>query len=76
MERPLACIVTKAAIAPAALAGFLTDRFPSWWVPRHYAPVEAIPRTATGKIDKKALRALLDDGTLVPVAAEAAPRSG
>jgi fatty-acyl-CoA synthase len=58
-ERPLACIVADedARPAPADLAGFLTGKVASWWVPERWAVVEEIPKTSVGKIDKKRLRA-------------------
>lgn len=56
-ERPHAFLVA----APSAglddeLRALLADRFPRWWVPDRFEVVESIPRTTTGKPDKKALR--------------------
>ena len=57
-ERPCACVVLKPGTTPDApgLLGSLEARFPRWWVPDHVVFMEAIPRTATGKPDKRALR--------------------
>ena len=43
---------------PAVFRGFLAERVARWWVPEAVEIIEAIPIGATGKIDKKALRAL------------------
>ncbi len=57
-ERPWAFVVPEAdaVLDPEALADPLTDRFPSWWLPDRILLVDGIPRTATGKFDKKELR--------------------
>lgn len=58
-ERPLACVVLK----PGAAAGkedVLTpvrEQFPAWWVPDDVVFLAALPKTGTGKFDKKVLRA-------------------
>ena len=44
------------ALYPAALRAFLEARFAKWWVPDAFEFVDAIPRTATGKFLKSALR--------------------
>ena len=60
-ERPCACVVRRSGATPEAEALLepLSDRFPKWWVPDRVVFVDAIPRTSTGKVDKKALRAWL-----------------
>jgi fatty-acyl-CoA synthase len=57
-ERPMACVVLKDGheATPEELRQHLGDRFPSWWVPDEVEFVESIPRTSTGKFDKKVLR--------------------
>ncbi|MFI1524546.1 long-chain fatty acid--CoA ligase [Kitasatospora cineracea] len=65
-ERPLALVVLRpddSATAPGeehrlrALRDFLARHVARWQVPEHWAAVPAIPKTSTGKSDKKALRA-------------------
>jgi fatty-acyl-CoA synthase len=60
-ERPAAFVVLRAPgqTEAEALLSHLGASFPAWWVPDRVVFVEAIPRTATGKFDKKALRARL-----------------
>jgi fatty-acyl-CoA synthase len=53
-ERPLA-LVTGTASADE-LRAFLRGRVAKWWIPERFEFVEAIPRTAVGKYDKRALR--------------------
>lgn len=62
-ERPWACVVRRPGTSPdvEALLAPLVERFPKWWVPDRVVFVDAVPRTATGKFDKKALRAWLRD---------------
>ncbi len=57
-ERPWACVVLRSGKSePAeALLAPLGERFPSWWVPDRVVFVDALPRTATGKFDKRTLR--------------------
>ncbi|HKJ03439.1 MAG TPA: long-chain-fatty-acid--CoA ligase [Longimicrobiales bacterium] len=63
-ERPWACVVPRPGTTPApeAILAPLALRFPTWWVPDRVVFVDAVPRTSTGKFDKKALRAWLRDG--------------
>jgi fatty-acyl-CoA synthase len=65
-ERPMACIVLREGheVTEAELDEFLGERFPAWWLPDHYEIVDAIPRTSTGKFDKKVLRDRFDELTL------------
>lgn len=57
-ERPLACVVTAAgaAIDREDLRSFLADDFPNWWLPDNIVFISEVPKTATGKFDKKVLR--------------------
>ncbi len=65
-ERPLACVVLAAgAVCTASdLHTHLADRVAKWWLPDEFAFIDAVPRTGTGKYDKKLLRRQLADGTL------------
>nr|WP_254822045.1 long-chain fatty acid--CoA ligase [Haloglomus halophilum] len=65
-ERPMACIVLREGheVTEDELDEFLGERFPAWWLPDHYEIVDAIPRTSTGKFDKKVLRDRFDELTL------------
>lgn len=62
-ERPLLVYTMKshAEISAEEVLGFLKQRLPSWWVPESAILVEDIPLTATGKVDKKQLRAVYAD---------------
>ena len=57
-ERPLACVVLRPGAAATAeeLRAHLEPSFARWWLPERFAFVDAIPRTATGKFKKTALR--------------------
>jgi fatty-acyl-CoA synthase len=65
-ERPLACVVCRpgASPEPPALREHLSDRVAKWWLPDAWAFIEEVPKTSTGKFDKKVLRARLADGEL------------
>lgn len=57
-ERPLLLVVPKpgATIDKAKIRAFLAERVASWWLPDDVVTVQEIPHTATGKINKAALR--------------------
>lgn len=57
-ERPWAFVVPEpeAVLDPETLTEPIADRFPRWWLPDRVLLVDEIPRTATGKFDKKELR--------------------
>ncbi|HYG56715.1 MAG TPA: fatty-acid--CoA ligase, partial [Symbiobacteriaceae bacterium] len=59
-ERPLACIVArpeaKDALDKQAIMAFLRTRFPHYWVPDDAIFLSDLPKTGTGKFDKKVLR--------------------
>ncbi|WP_254524444.1 long-chain fatty acid--CoA ligase [Natrinema caseinilyticum] len=57
-ERPLAAVVrTDNSVTEDELKRYLNEQeFPDWWVPEAIVFVEGIPKTSTGKYDKKALR--------------------
>jgi fatty-acyl-CoA synthase len=63
-ERPLACVVPRGSVDPAALAKFLDGKVASWQVPENWAFVDEVPKTSVGKFDKKVLRARYADGGL------------
>ena len=57
-ERPLLLVVAKAghAIDPKALLASYDGHVPKWWLPDAVLAVDELPHTATGKINKLALR--------------------
>ena len=57
-ERPLAAVVLRNGIqaTPEELREHLAREFPKWQLPDRIEFVAAIPRTATGKFKKTALR--------------------
>ena len=62
-ERPLMIIQAApgAAIDHAAISEFLEKVVARWWVPDAVETISAMPLTATGKIDKRALRTRFAD---------------
>jgi fatty-acyl-CoA synthase len=61
-ERPHAFVVSAGEVSPEELREFLATRVARWWIPDTFEVVPEIPRTSTGKFDKKVLRARLDQG--------------
>jgi fatty-acyl-CoA synthase len=57
-ERPLLVVVAKPGRAPTreGVLAHLAGRVAKWWMPDDVVVVEEIPHTATGKIQKTALR--------------------
>jgi fatty-acyl-CoA synthase len=57
-ERPLLIVVPKAGVRPTreSLLAFLDGKIAKWWMPDDAVLVDSIPHTATGKIQKTALR--------------------
>lgn len=57
-ERPLLVIVPKPGKAPSReeMLAYMTGKVAKWWLPDDVVLVDAIPHTATGKIQKTALR--------------------
>ncbi len=57
-ERPLAVVVLKPGqdVSSEELITFITPQFAKWWLPEAIEFVQTIPRTATGKFLKTALR--------------------
>ena len=65
-ERPLLLLVPAdpaAPPSPADVRAFLKGKVASWWVPERVLVVPDIPHTATGKINKVALREKYGDGS-------------
>ena len=62
-ERPLLLVVPREGrtIDPAALLATYEGRVAKWWVPDAVVVVESLPRGATGKLNKVALRAAWAD---------------
>jgi fatty-acyl-CoA synthase len=62
-ERPLLAVVRVAggAVSEAELLDFLRPRVARWWLPDEIRFIDAMPHTATGKINKLALRAQFAD---------------
>jgi fatty-acyl-CoA synthase len=57
-ERPLLIVVVKPGRAPTkqAILDFMEGKIAKWWMPDDVVFVDEIPHTATGKIQKMALR--------------------
>jgi fatty-acyl-CoA synthase len=68
-ERPVLVVERDASARSDNLLALLRGRVADWWIPREVAEVAAMPLAATGKIDKVRLRAALESGCLVAVAA-------
>lgn len=67
-ERPLAVIVLASGEDEIAAIGrlrhFLGDKVAKFWVPEYWCFISEIPKTSVGKMDKKVLRAMLEDNQL------------
>jgi fatty-acyl-CoA synthase len=70
-ERPLLVIVLKKGetATKEELLGFMQGKIVKWWMPDDVAFVDEIPHTATGKIQKLALRKQFADYVLPTVQA-------
>jgi fatty-acyl-CoA synthase len=70
-ERPLLVIVPKKEQTPTKdeILGFMQDKVAKWWMPDDVVFVDEIPHTATGKIQKMALRERFKDYVLPSAAA-------
>ena len=57
-ERPLAVVVAREGnqVSASELKEYLSPLVAKWWIPDAFEFVEAIPKTATGKFKKTALR--------------------
>jgi fatty-acyl-CoA synthase len=63
-ERPYAFVVMQGGVSldPRSLREFLAERVQRWWIPDAIEPIDALPRIGNGKVDKRALRARLQEG--------------
>ena len=57
-EPPLLIVVRKSGQTATAqeILAFLNGRVAKWWLPANVVFVDALPHTATGKLQKQALR--------------------
>ncbi|CAN5812156.1 fatty acid--CoA ligase [soil metagenome] len=57
-ERPVAFVVRAPdhEVDEVELIDFLTDKVASWWLPDRVVFIDEIPKTGTGKFDKKVVR--------------------
>lgn len=57
-ERPVAFVVRKpnTEVTAEAIKEFLGPKIASWWMPDQVIFIDAVPKTGTGKFDKKAVR--------------------
>jgi fatty-acyl-CoA synthase len=57
-ERPAAFVVTKpgASVTEEELLHHLSDKVAKWWLPDRVVFIDSIPKTGTGKFDKKVVR--------------------
>ncbi len=62
-ERPVLIVVPRAGavIDPASVLAIYEGRVPKWWLPDAVVVQDALPHTATGKIQKLVLRARFRD---------------
>jgi fatty-acyl-CoA synthase len=64
-ERPLAIVVpARDGLTPEILRSYLAGRVARFWIPENWTFVDAIDKTSVGKIDKKRLRQLREEGAL------------
>ncbi|HEX6947010.1 MAG TPA: long-chain fatty acid--CoA ligase [Acidimicrobiia bacterium] len=55
-ERPVAFVVKSSDVTEEELRTHLEGRVASWWLPDRIVFIDAIPKTGTGKFDKKVVR--------------------
>ena len=68
-ERPVALVIldSPASVSPAAILEHCATHYAKWQLPDDVIPVDAIPLTSTGKMDKKSVRAkLAEEGYQLP----------
>jgi len=65
-ERPLAVIVARDGqqVSAEQLREHLSGQYARWQIPDRFEFIDEIPRTATGKFKKTALRERFDDATV------------
>ncbi len=54
-ERPVAYVVAADDVTADGLRDYLLEEFPKWWLPDHFEFVDEVPKTTTGKYNKKRL---------------------
>src|SRR5215471_8116086 len=64
----LAAFITPKEIDVDDLKGFLAERLPNYLVPSVFVPLQALPRTASGKVDRKELPSLVNGAASPPCA--------
>jgi fatty-acyl-CoA synthase len=69
-ERPVAFVVPSADVTDKdalidSVVSLVDEEYPTWWVPDDVLFVDEVPKTATGKFDKKTLREEYADESLV-----------
>ena len=62
----LAAFITPKQIDVEHLKGFLAERLPNHLVPSIFVPLRALPRTASGKVDRHALPSLVNGAASAP----------
>ena len=62
----LAAFITPKEVDVEHLKGFLAERLPNYLVPSMFVPLQELPRTAGGKIDRQALPSLVNGAGSVP----------
>ena len=57
-ERPVAFVVRRPdlEVGEDEIKDFIAPRIASWWMPDRVIFIDAIPKTGTGKFDKKVVR--------------------
>jgi len=62
-ERPLLLVVPKpgSAVTPESVLALYEDKVAKWWLPDEILVVDELPHTATGKLQKTALRSMFQD---------------
>ncbi len=62
--QPMACVVLRDDISTNRLREFLLESLPKWQVPTVWAVMPALPLTAMGKADRRALTRMYESGSL------------
>jgi fatty-acyl-CoA synthase len=62
-ERPLGVVVMRPGetVSKEELTEFLSDKCAKWWLPDDYVFIDELPKTGTGKFDKKVVRDQFSD---------------
>ena len=65
-ERPMVSVVVRegASVTAAELREFLVGQVARWQLPERWTFLREVPKTSTGKFDKKVLRARYAEGDL------------